>query len=67
MGSSMVRICPYSFSLTWLTIAAKVVELRRFAGLGHETVAEVLGVSVYLARQKWAYARAWLKDVLTER
>ena len=48
-------------------VAAKVVELRRFAGLGHETVAEVLGVSVYLARQKWAYARAWLKDVLTER
>jgi len=48
-------------------VAAKVVELRRFAGLGHETVAEVLGVSVYVARQKWAYARAWLKDVLTER
>ena len=48
-------------------VAAKVVELRRFGGLGHEAVAEVLGVSVYLARQKWAYARAWLKDVLTER
>ena len=45
-------------------VAAKVVELRHFAGLGHETVAEVLGVSVYLARQKWAYARAWLKDAL---
>ena len=45
-------------------VAAKVVELRHFAGLGHEAVAEVLGVSVYLARQKWAYVRAWLKDAL---
>jgi RNA polymerase sigma factor (TIGR02999 family) len=48
-------------------LAAKVIELRHFAGLGHEEVAAVLGASVYLARQKWAYARAWLKDVLTER
>jgi RNA polymerase sigma factor (TIGR02999 family) len=48
-------------------VAAKVVELRHFAGLGHEAVAAVLGVSVYRARQKWAYARAWLKDMLTER
>jgi RNA polymerase sigma factor (TIGR02999 family) len=48
-------------------VAAKVVELRYFAGLGHEAVAEVLGVTVYIARQKWGYARAWLKDALTER
>src|SRR5215510_2911083 len=46
-------------------LAAKVVELRHFAGLGHEAVAAALHVSVYMARQKWAYARAWLKDVLT--
>jgi RNA polymerase sigma factor (TIGR02999 family) len=42
-------------------VAAKVVELRHFAGLGHEAVAAVLGVTVYQARQKWAYARAWLR------
>jgi RNA polymerase sigma factor (TIGR02999 family) len=48
-------------------VAAKVVELRRFAGLGHEAAAEVLGVTVYQARQKWAYARAWLKDALAGR
>jgi RNA polymerase sigma factor (TIGR02999 family) len=48
-------------------VAAKVVELRRFAGLGHEAAAEVLGVTVYVARQKWAYARAWLRDALAER
>ena len=46
--------------------AAKVVELRHFAGLGHEGVAAALGVSVYEARQKWAYARAWLRDALAE-
>jgi hypothetical protein len=42
-----------------------VVELRYFAGLGHEGVAEALGVTVYQARQKGAYARAWLQDALT--
>ena len=45
-------------------VAAKVVELRQFAGLGHEEVAAALGITVYLARQKWAYARAWLRDAL---
>jgi RNA polymerase sigma factor (TIGR02999 family) len=45
-------------------LAAKVVELRQFAGLGHEDVAAALGVTVYLARQKWTYARAWLRDAL---
>jgi RNA polymerase sigma factor (TIGR02999 family) len=45
-------------------IAAKVVELRRFAGLGHEEIATALGMTVYLARQKWTYARAWLRDAL---
>jgi RNA polymerase sigma factor (TIGR02999 family) len=45
-------------------IAAKVVELRQFAGLGHEDIASALGITVYLARQKWTYARAWLGDVL---
>ena len=41
-----------------------MVELRQFAGLGHEEVASALGITVYLARQKWAYARAWLRDSL---
>jgi RNA polymerase sigma factor (TIGR02999 family) len=46
------------------SIAARVVELRQFAGLGHEQVAAALGVTVYVARQKWAYARAWLRDAI---
>jgi RNA polymerase sigma factor (TIGR02999 family) len=45
-------------------LAARVVELRHFAGLGHEQLAAVLGITVYLARQKWTYARAWLRTAL---
>src|SRR5262249_18387316 len=45
-------------------VAARVVELRQFAGLGHEEIAATLGITVYRARQKWTYARAWLRDAL---
>jgi RNA polymerase sigma factor (TIGR02999 family) len=45
-------------------VAAKVIELRQFAGLGHEEIAAALGITVYLARQKWTYARAWLRDAI---
>jgi RNA polymerase sigma factor (TIGR02999 family) len=45
-------------------LAARVVELRHFAGLGHEQIAAALGITVYQARQKWTYARAWLSDAL---
>ena len=44
--------------------AARVVELRYFADLGHEQIATVLGVTVYQARRKWTYARAWLRLAL---
>jgi DNA-directed RNA polymerase specialized sigma24 family protein len=45
-------------------LAARVVELRHFAGLGHERVAAALKITVYEARQKWTYARAWLQTAL---
>jgi RNA polymerase sigma factor (TIGR02999 family) len=45
-------------------VAARVVELHHFAGLGHQDVADVLGITVYRVRQKWAYAQAWLSDAL---
>ena len=45
-------------------LAAKVVELRHFAGLGHEQIADALKITVYEARQKWTYALAWLRDAL---
>src|SRR5262245_42610470 len=47
------------------TLAAKVVELRQFAGLGHEQVAVALDVTVYEARRKWTFARAWLRDAMS--
>jgi RNA polymerase sigma factor (TIGR02999 family) len=47
-------------------VAARVVELRHFAGLSHEDIAAVLGITVYLARQKWTYARAWLRNALDQ-
>src|SRR5262249_18211381 len=47
-------------------VAARVVELRQFAGLGHAQVAAALGMTAYAARQKWAYARAWLRDALAD-
>jgi RNA polymerase sigma factor (TIGR02999 family) len=40
--------------------AAKVVQLRFFAGLPISEVAEILGVSSRTADRIWAYARAWL-------
>ena len=47
-------------------LAARVVEMHHFAGMGHEQVAAALNLSVYLARQKWTFARAWLKTTLGE-
>jgi RNA polymerase sigma factor (TIGR02999 family) len=47
-------------------LTARVVEMHHFAGMAHEQVAAALGVSVYLARQKWTFARAWLKAALGE-
>ena len=44
--------------------AAQVVELHHFAGLSHELVAQSLGITVYQARQKWTYARAWLLNAI---
>lgn len=43
---------------------ARVVELKFFAGLTMEEVAEVLGVSRATAEREWSFARAWLFDAL---
>ncbi len=42
-------------------LAAEVVKLKFFAGLGREEIAGALGCTVHEIRQKWAYARAWLR------
>ena len=40
--------------------AARLVELRFFAGLTTKQAAEALGISVRTAGRIWTYARSWL-------
>ena len=46
-------------------VAARVVELRHFAGLSIEDAAPVLGLSRATAYRHWTYARAWLRDAIS--
>ena len=41
--------------------AARVVELRFFAGLKVAEVAELLGLSKRTIEEDWVHARAWLQ------
>ena len=45
--------------------AARLVELRHFAGLSMPEAAQVLGISPRTADRVWAYARAWLHREIT--
>jgi RNA polymerase sigma-70 factor (ECF subfamily) len=47
--------------------AAQVVELRFFAGLTEEEIAEVLDVSAITVKRDWKFARAWLVSTLHPR
>lgn len=40
--------------------AARLVELRFFAGLGHQEAAEIMGITRGTADGLWTYARTWL-------
>lgn len=44
---------------------ARIVELRYFAGMTVEEIAQVLGISPRTAKRDWAMARAWLLRELT--
>jgi RNA polymerase sigma factor (TIGR02999 family) len=46
-------------------VAARVVELRHFAGLSIEDAAATLGLSRATAYRHWTYARAWLRDAVS--
>jgi len=43
----------------------RIVELRFFAGLTEEEVAEVLGVSPRTVKRDWQVAKAWLRGALS--
>lgn len=47
-------------------VAARVVELRHFAGLSIDAAAAVLGLSRATAYRHWTYARAWLRVELAD-
>jgi RNA polymerase sigma factor (TIGR02999 family) len=47
-------------------LAARVVELRHFGGLSIEDAAATLGLSRATAYRHWTYARAWLRDAISE-
>jgi RNA polymerase sigma factor (TIGR02999 family) len=44
---------------------AQLVKLRFFAGLNLEESAEALGISRATASRHWTYARAWLRDAVS--
>lgn len=48
-------------------LAARIVELRLFAGLSVEEAAAALKVSTATAYREFAFARAWLAAVLSEK
>jgi RNA polymerase sigma-70 factor (ECF subfamily) len=43
---------------------ARVVELKYFAGLNHDEIAEVLKISPVTVRRDWIFAKAWLQKEL---
>src|SRR5262245_24021221 len=46
--------------------AARIVEMRFFAGMTEEEVAMALGVSDRWVRKQWAFARVWLRRAMAE-
>ncbi len=44
--------------------AARLVDLRFFAGLGHQEAAQIMDISRREADGLWAYARAWLFEAM---
>ena len=43
---------------------AELVKLRFFAGLTLEEAGSVMGISERTAKRHWAYAKAWLYDLI---
>lgn len=44
--------------------AARLVQLRYFAGLSTEEAAEIMGISIRSAYYLWKYARSWLRRAI---
>lgn len=48
-------------------LAARIVEMRFFAGMEVEVIASVLGVTDRTVRRHWVYAKAWLAREISGR
>ena len=46
--------------------AARIVQVRYFAGLSVEEAAQALGISRAHAYRQWTFARAWLLQALSD-
>jgi RNA polymerase sigma factor (TIGR02999 family) len=46
--------------------AARIVQLRYYAGLSIDEAAQALGISRAYAYQQWTFARAWLLQALSD-
>lgn len=51
---------------TWDNRQSQIVEMRFFAGLNFDEIAEVLGISERTAKRDWTMARAWLHGELSK-
>jgi RNA polymerase sigma-70 factor, ECF subfamily len=51
---------------TWDSRKCQIVEMRFFAGLGFDEIAETLDISTRTVKRDWAMARAWLYVELTK-
>src|SRR5262245_11131745 len=49
------------------SLAARLVELRYFAGLTMEQAADALGIPLRTAERNWTFARTWLHRELSDR
>jgi RNA polymerase sigma factor (TIGR02999 family) len=45
---------------------AEIVRLRFFAGLTHDSIAKLLGISVITVKRHWRFARVWLYQKLND-
>ena len=45
---------------------AEIVQLKYFAGLTHDEIAELLGVAPITVKRHWRFARAWLLRQMEE-
>ncbi|WP_435009412.1 ECF-type sigma factor [Tundrisphaera lichenicola] len=70
LGAADERLLALDAALTRFAaedpVACRLVELRHFAGLSIEDAAAALGLSRASAYRHWTYARAWLRDAISE-